>query len=91
MQLVVFLIDFLLFDCCKVNGIASKLIFWLMLVTVSFTFLGNKIWYNIKTANFVFNMATECKEEIDKNLSLFSERMNRSDLNIHWNYVIQNV
>ena len=36
-------------------------------------------------------MATECKEEIDKNLSLFSERMNRSDLNIHWNYVIQNV
>ena len=40
---------------------------------------------------FVFNWATECKEEMDKNLRLFSERMNRSDLNIHWNYIIQNV
>ena len=60
-----------------------------MLVKVSFTFLANIVSYNIKTAN-VFNMATECTEQTNKHFSLVSETMNCSDLNIHWNYIIQN-
>ena len=61
-----------------------------MLVIVSFIFLANTVWYKIKAANVVFNWATKCTAEMNKNFLLLLERMNCSDQNIHWSYIIQN-
>lgn len=60
-----------------------------MLVTESSTFLGNTIWYNIDTANAVFNWDTKCTEQMNNNFSLLSDLMNRLDRNIHWSYIMQ--